>query len=211
LGLTLETRCKRNLTPAVDMRRSEQPTNREAAAMDAKSRILLAALCLIPAEHAESTVCKQAVLDGDRVRVSNCGDGSCGVYQVGADGMTDLGFGGSLPDVISFEFYSQATGTFNLAIGNDSNYASCTQCILIFQDLDGSLVPQKTFFQTGGSLKIDMNTIPGVAADVGLSWSNLTLAEVTIDPDTFTSTLVPNGDCYTVIPDTVFRNGFETP
>ena len=183
--------------------------------MNAKSTILLTALCLVPAEHAVSATCKPAVLSGTRVRVSNCGDGSCGAYQVGADGMTNLGFGGPLPDIISFEFYSQATGTFNLAIGNDSNYATCTQCVLIFQDYQdvlGSLVPQKTFFQTGGSLQIDMNTIPGVATDVGLSWSNLTLAEVTIDPETFTSTLVPNGDCYTVVDsDVVFRNGFEAP
>ena len=181
--------------------------------MNAKSTILLAALCLTPAEYAVPATCMPAVLDGTRVRVSNCGDGSCGAYQVGSDGMTDLGFGGALPDIISFEFYSQATGTFNLAIGNDSNYATCTQCVLIFQDLNGpQLIPQKNFFQTGGMLTIEMNTIPGVAADVGLSWSNLTLAEVTIDPETFHSTLVPGGDCYTVVDsDVVFRNGFEAP
>jgi len=183
--------------------------------MNARSGILLTALCLIPVEHAVSTVCKPAVLGGARVRMDSCYDGSCGVYQVGADGMTDLGFGGSLPDVISFEFYSQATGTFNLAVGNDSNFATCTQCVLIYQDyqnLLGSQVPQKTFFQTGGMLIIDMNTVPGLADDVGLSWSNLTLAQVTIDPDTFTSALVPNGDCYTVVDsDVVFRNGFEAP
>lgn len=181
--------------------------------MNAKSKILLAALCMIPAEYAVSAVCKPAVLDGARVRMDSCFDGSCGVYQVGADGNTDLGFGGSLPDIISFEFYSQATGTFNLAIGNDSNFATCTQCVLIYQDYQdvlGVQVPQKTFFQTGGTLIIDMNTVPGVATDVGLSWSNVTLAEVTIDPDNnFTSTLVPNGDCYNT--DIVFRNGFETP
>ena len=184
--------------------------------MNAKSTILLAALCLTPAEHAVPATCKPAVLNGTRVRVDDCTFGSCGAYQVGSDGMTDLGFGGLDPDIISFEFYSQATGTFNLAIGNDSNYATCTQCVLIYQDYqdqNGLQVPQKTFFQTGGTLKIDMNTVPGVAADVGLSWSNVTLAEVTIDPDNnFTSTLVPGGDCYTVVDsDVVFRNGFESP
>lgn len=182
--------------------------------MNAKSRILLAALWLIPAEHAVPATCKPAVLNGTRVLTNNCGDGSCGLYQVGSDLMTDLGFGGLDPDIISFEFYSQDTGTFNLAIGDDSNYGSCRQCVLIFQDLNGpQLIPQKNFFQTGGMLTIDINTVPGIAADVGLSWSNLTLAEVTIDPDTFTSTLVPNGDCYTVVDsdDVVFRNGFESP
>jgi hypothetical protein len=185
----------------------------EVTAMNARStmRVLLIAFCLVPGEHAAPATCKPAVLYGTRVRVNNCNDGSCGVYQVGSDMVTDLGFGGLLPDIISFEFYSQATGTFNLAIGNDSNFGTCTQCVLIYQDLDLN-GPQKNFFQTGGMLKIDMNTIPGLADDVGLSWSNLTLAEVTIDPETFTSTLVPDGDCYTVVDsDVVFRNGFELP
>jgi hypothetical protein len=175
-------------------------------------RILLTVLCLVPGEHAVPATCKPAVLNGTRVRTDSCPNGSCGLYQVGSDGMTDLGFGGTLPDIISFEFYSQATGTFNLAIGNDSNFKTCTQCVVIYQDLNGPNDPQKNFFQTGGTLTIDMNTVPGVAADVGLSWTNLTLAEVTIDPDTFTSTLVPGGDCYTVVDsDVVFRNGFESP
>jgi len=178
-------------------------------------RILLTVLCLVPGEHSVAATCKPAVLNGTRVRTDSCLDGSCGVYlyQVGSDMMTDLGFGGSLPDIISFEFYSQATGTFNLAIGNDSNFGTCTQCVLIYQDLNGPNDPQKTFFQTGGTLTIDMNTVPGAAADVTLSWSNVTLAEVTIDPTTFTSTLVPGGDCYTVVDsdDVVFRSGFESP
>ena len=175
-------------------------------------RILLTVLCLVPGEHAVAATCKPAVLDGTRVRTDSCVDGSCGVYQVGSDSITDLGFGGTLPDIISFEFYSQATGTFNLAIGNDSNFGTCTQCIVIYQDLNGPNDPQKNFFQTSGMLTIDMNTVPGVAADVGLSWSNLTLSEVTIDPETFTSTVVPGGDCYAVVDsDVVFRNGFESP
>jgi hypothetical protein len=174
-------------------------------------RILFIALCLAPCEQAVCAVCKQAVLDGARVLVNDCGDGSCGVYQVGSAGTSDLGFGGTLPDTISFEFYSSATGTFNLGIGNDSNYATCGQCVLIFQDLNGPNDPQKSFFQTGGMLTIDASTVPGVATDLILSWSNVTLAEVTIDPDTFTSTLVPNGDCYTVVADKIFGNGFEVP
>ncbi len=188
--------------------------------MNAKSTILLGALCLIPVEYAVSAVCKPAVLDGDRVLDTSynyCADGSCGTYQVGYDGTTDLGFGGAEPDQISFEFYSYiaatppATGTFDLGSGNNTNYATCNQCILIFQDLIAPHDPQKTFFQTGGSITIDMNTVPGTAANVGLSWSNVTLAEVTIDPDTFVSTLVPGGDCYTVVADLVFRNGFDAP
>jgi hypothetical protein len=159
--------------------------------MNAKSMMLLAAMCLIRAEPAVSTICKQATLDGDRVLTDTCADGSCAYYQVGSDGTTyegttDLGYGGTQPDVISFEFYSYmfdtppATGTFDLGTGNNSNYATCNQCILILQDLVGPQNPQKYFFQTGGSITIDANTVPGTGADVGLSWSNVTLAEVTI-------------------------------
>jgi hypothetical protein len=185
--------------------------------MNVKSTILLAALCLIPAEYAVSTVCSQAVLDGARALVNDCGDGSCGVYQVGSNGTTNLGFGGVAADQISFEFYSYipatppVTGTYDLGTGDNNNYATCNQCILILQDLAAPQEPQKYFFQTAGSITIAADTVPGTAADVGLSWSNVTLAEVTLDPDTFVSTLVPNGDCYTVVPDIVFRNGFETP
>jgi hypothetical protein len=170
--------------------------------MNAKSTILLATLCLVPAEHAVSTVCKQASLYGHRVLVADCGDGSCGVYQVGSDGSTNLGFGGMAPDRISFEFYSQATGTFNLAVGNDRNYATCNQCILILQDVSGSN-PQKYFFQTAGLPHDRHEHGPGSlpSRSSRLSWSDVTLAEVTIDPDNlFTSTLgCLNGDCYTIV------------
>lgn len=180
--------------------------------MTAKSTILilLTTLCTIPAGSAVSAVCQQGVLDGARLLTNNCGDGSCGWYEVGSNGTTDLGFGGTLPDTIYFEFYSPATGTFDLGSGNNANYQTCLQCILVYQDLFAG-IEQKIFFQTGGSITIDSNTIPGIAANVGLSWSNVTLAEVTINPDTFVSTLVPNGDCYNIISDTIFRSGFETP
>lgn len=177
--------------------------------MKVKSTIrgVLAALCMIAAEYAVSAVCQQESLDGSRVPASDCGDGSCGIYQVGS-GSTDLGFGGTLPDVIYFEFWSTATGTFDLGSGSNSNYATCGQCILVYEDFFAA-IPQKTFFQTGGTITIDPSTIPGTAANVGLSWSNVTLAEVTINPDTFVSTLVPNGDCYTITSDQIFHGGFE--
>lgn len=182
------------------------------------SRALMAALCMIPGECTLAAACMQASLDGARTLVSNCGDGSCGIYQIGliGPGATNLGWGGSLPDVIYFEFYSStasppATGTFDLGGGKNGNYATCEQCILVYQDYFGT-VPQKTFFQTGGTLTIDANTVPGIAANIGLTWSNVTLAQVTLDPETFASTLVPGGDCYTIsAADSIFRSGFETP
>ena len=185
--------------------------------MTAKSTLLipLAALCVIPAEYAAPAVCQQGSLDGTRVLKSNCGDGTCGKYQVGSGG-TDLGFGESLPDTFYFEFYSPdginppATGTFNLGSGSNTNYSICEQCILVYQDFFAGSA-QKIFFQIGGSITIDANTIPGTA-NVGLSWSNVTLAEVTINPDTNMSTLVQDGACYTITAgDQIFHNGFEAP
>jgi hypothetical protein len=184
--------------------------------MAAKLTLLipLATLCMIPAEFAVPAACQQGSLDGARVLTNDCGDGSCGVYQVGF-GSTDLGFGGTLPDTIYFEFWPisppPATGTFDLGSGNNSNYSTCEQCILVYEDMFAG-IPQKTFFQTGGTMTIDPNTIPGTAADVGLSWSNVTLAEVTINPDTFVSTLVPGGGCYAIAAaDQIFHSGFEAP
>jgi hypothetical protein len=171
--------------------------------------ILLTALSMIPAEQPSAAVCQQGSLDGTRVRTNDCGDGSCGWYEVGSNGITDLGFGGSQPDTIYFEFYSPATGTVDLGSGLNSNYETCLQCILVRQD-SGSL-SSKWFFQTGGMLTIDAGTVPGIATNVGLSWSNVTLAEVTIDPITFASTLVQGGVCYDITSDTIFRSGFEAP
>jgi len=180
----------------------------------ASTLILAAAIFLLPTEHAVSAVCKKAVLDGPRTLETVCDGGACAVYQVGAAGVTNLGFGGTDPDIISFEFWSLDdtpldTGTFDLGSGDNANYISCRECILVFQDMQND-VAQKTFFQTAGSITIDGNTVPGAGPDVGLTWSNVTLAEVTLNPDTAESTLVSDGDCYTIVPDPVFVNGFET-
>ena len=170
---------------------------------------LLAAIVFLVSSEAGGA-CSVASLFGTRTFATDCGDGSCAVYQVG-DSATDLGFGSSLPDLIYFEFYSAATGTFDLGSGANANYLSCAQCIHVLQDLDPQTSdPQKQLFQSGGSLTIDMNTVPG-AADIGLTWSNLQLVEVTIDPNTFESTPVPGGVCLSILPDPVFVDGFEVP
>ena len=174
----------------------------------------LAALCALATPRAANADCTPASLDGGRILVSNC-FANCGVYQVGDPTGPDLHFGSNLPDVISFEFYSPdsglpRTGTFDLGSGVNANYATCEQCIIVYQDYIDPATPTKTFFQTAGSITIDSHTIPGVTAAIGLSWESVTLAEVTIEPDTFVSTLVPDGACYTiVVNDLVFRNGFE--
>jgi len=166
--------------------------------------------------QAAAADCKQGILDGGRILVNDCA-GICGVYEVDDSRNTDLGFGDTLPDMISFEFYSPdpadssypQTGTFDLASAVNANYATCQQCIVVYQDYADPDTPTKTFFQTAGSITIDSHTIPGVTPAIGLSWDNVAIAEVTIDPDTFVSTLVPGGDCYTIVPDVIFANGFN--
>lgn len=180
----------------------------------ASTLILAAATFILPAESAVSAVCNKAALDGPRTLESVCDGGACAKYQVGAAGVTNLGFGGTAPDIISFEFWSSDdtpldTGTFDLGSGGNANYSSCRECILVFQDILNG-VAQKIFFQTAGSITIDENTVPGAGPDVGLTWSNVTLAEVTLNPDTAESTLVPNGDCYAIVSDPIFVNGFES-
>jgi hypothetical protein len=179
--------------------------------------ILVAALCAMPTAQAPAAVCKETLLDGSRRLVDDCGDQSCGNYEVDPNFTADLGFGSALlPDTISFGFYTPsgsstpATGTFNLGSGNNANFATCEQCIVIYQDENASTgVPQKTFFQTGGTITIDPSTVPGAASDVALALSGVTLAEVTIAPGTLVSTPVPNGDCYVVVTDRIFSNSFE--
>jgi hypothetical protein len=168
---------------------------------------------LLVSSAANAATCNQQVLDGARTLAAE-DPGNYDIYEVDAAQDTDLGYGSSLPDIISFEFYSLnnplASGTFDLASGINSNYETCDQCLLVYSDIDvlGSGVPQKTFFQTGGTLVVDAMTPPG-SDPITMSWQNVTLAEVTIDPNTFHSTLVPNGECFTIVPDKIFANDFE--
>jgi len=162
---------------------------------------------------ASAATCKQQVLDGPRVLVRSDpspGPDGLAIYQVDPDATTDLGYGDSQPDTISFEFYTLSSpalvaGTFDLASGLNSNYATCDQCVLVFRDQG---ITWQTFFQTAGTLTVDPATIPG-SDPITMTWQNVNLIEVTIDQNTFESTPVPNGDCYDIVPDKVFVDGFE--
>jgi len=169
---------------------------------------LLATQCALGAHAA---TCTTERINGERVLVPNCGDGSCAQYAVG-DATYDLGFGGPEPDGISFEFYKTGgipeLGNFSLTTNVNDNYATCEQCILILQDFVAG-EPTKTFFQSSGNLIVSGDAAPGVADQLTLIWSNLTLVEVTIDPNTFESTPVLGGACYDVLPEVVYADGFD--
>jgi len=171
---------------------------------------LLLPASLLLSSLAGAVTCTQQILDGPRT-LSVDNPGVFEIYIVDPQANTDLGFGDVLPDAITFEFYANGApigaGTFDLGSGDNSNYNTCNQCIRVLMDFSAGR-PKKFFFQTGGTLTVDAMTLPG-SDPIIMSWQNVTLAEVTIDPNTLVSTLVPNGDCFTIVDDEIFANDFE--
>jgi len=116
--------------------------------------------------------------------------------------------GGEAADFLRLEFYAPDTGTFDLGSGNNANYSSCLQCVLAFVD-EGS---GPLFFQAAGSLSVNGDPTNSV---LDAELSDVTLMEVTIDPETYVSTLVPGGDCLHILSASlvtdslIFNDGFE--
>ncbi|MCA9640272.1 MAG: hypothetical protein H6718_06395 [Polyangiaceae bacterium] len=102
----------------------------------------------------------------------------------------------TLQDVLFFEFYANSSGTFNLtSAGDNDNYETCTQCIVLFQDANVSTV-EPVFYQTAGSITVSGSPSSGTPQ---ITLNNVTLSEVTIDSaNNYHSTLVPGGGCYTI-------------
>ena len=98
-----------------------------------------------------------------------------------------------IDDFLIGQFFSSAQGTFDLGKGNNTNYATCDQCILVHEDVDASSNPKTVFFQESGSITVSEGK-PTDGSGAG-SIINATLAEVVIDPISFESTPVPNGRC----------------
>lgn len=104
-------------------------------------------------------------------------------------------------DVLSFEFYGpgfdpsldgDASGTFDLGMGGDANYATCARCFVMRSDI--LTMGGKAYFQKSGSVTVDA-TSDTVNGTFNGTITDLTLIEVDIDPNDFTSTPVPNGEC----------------
>lgn len=103
-------------------------------------------------------------------------------------------------DVLFLEFYGSAvdpafngedTGTFDLTMNADNNYATCSRCIRMIED---PMVPGRTFFTASGTMNIDAASTQ-LDGTVTATLTDVLLVEVTIDPDTFESTPVANGAC----------------
>ena len=106
----------------------------------------------------------------------------------------DPNIGGADPELFRFEFYSPATGSFDLAAGLNDNYATCDQCLRLFEDVTEDDIARQ-YFQQSGTIDIDASSDLGGGVLVA-TLTDVTLVEVTIDPDNaFESTPVPDGAC----------------
>ena len=102
-------------------------------------------------------------------------------------------------DFISLQFYKEdyseitelVPGTYNLAEGLNTNYGTCLECVLIYEDIDGEA---KTYFQQSGTLTISEIKTGTIESKGTVSAK---LVEVTIAED-YTSTPVEGGGCYEI-------------
>ena len=123
--------------------------------------------------------------------------------------------GGPPYDILDIELFSTladfpadiTTGTFHLT-ADDGQYLTCGICILIdakstTDPNTGVITPQALYLANSGTLTLtsvaDKTTGTGTIAG---SISNLTFRQVTIDSDTFESTVV--GNCTTSLPSLTF-------
>ncbi len=139
-----------------------------------------------------------------------CGDGSstCASQDpTAADFVEVLGpiNADALPDYIIIEMYSGygafsgglATGSFDLASGDETNYATCGACVRLWSDVDtGAGSGVDDYFQTAGTMTITGFTTGDASnpSTVSGTISGLVLDHVTIDDSNgYQSTIV--GDC----------------
>ena len=136
--------------------------------------------------------------------VNNCIEaqvvGQLAAVQPGIFQMLIAPIGGEANDALGLEFYSNATGSFGLGVGMNANYATCEQCVRVFEDIPAEGAPARQYLATAGTIDIDATTPPQDVAELLIATlTDVTLSEVTISEDgSFTSTLVPDGACVTI-------------
>lgn len=108
--------------------------------------------------------------------------------------VTALGLGTSTLDYLQFEFYEVATGSFNLGTGDNTNYATCMQCVRLFEDATETDVGRQ-YFQSKGTINVGAGSnVGGDPPTLSITLTDVELVEVTID-GSFNSTKVPSGKC----------------
>ena len=91
----------------------------------------------------------------------------------------------------------QGAGVFDLADGNDTNYATCDHCLLLREDLDAMGVPAKTYYPRSGTVKVTAVQSPPTPS-FAMSLEDVEFVEVTIEPKTDLSVLVQGGGCFRI-------------
>ncbi len=118
-------------------------------------------------------------------------DGSIGVYSA----LSSPDHGDAVEDRLRVELYGPNFGPFNgdepgtYDLTDEGNYATCARCVLLGQDANG-----KVFYAQSGTLVVDDTSDP-MDGTLNGSLTDVTLVEVTIDGETWTSTPVPDGEC----------------
>ena len=93
--------------------------------------------------------------------------------------------------IIDFPENMPVAGSYDLASTSNKNYATCTECVLVLEDVNTSGQVTREYFQTAGTLTIDeVDDNYGIKGTVSAK-----LEEVTIDAESYLSTPVPNGKC----------------
>ena len=103
----------------------------------------------------------------------------------------------ALVDTLQLEMFSGSPGSFDLAsTGLNDNYSTCEQCVRLFEDIPGDGTSAgRQYFQAMGTIDIDVTSNPLNGA-LTATLTDVTLVEVTVDPDdSFKSTLVEGGEC----------------
>ena len=123
-------------------------------------------------------------------------------------GVLSPSIGAAEDDGLFLQLYPSATtttwsGMVDLASAENSNYLTCSTCILVAKDIDTNGDPVKWFYPSSGtvdfgSVSMDYNTdFFGKIIGDG-AFTNVTLVEVTIDENTAESTPVVGGECLTI-------------
>ena len=146
--------------------------------------------CSLDGVHCETTPkCVDLPLYGD---FTNPAEGEYKLALADGGGL-HLGAWGQ-KDFMQLEFYVEGTGPFDLASAPNDNYATCERCVRVVVDGD------RDFFQTKGLMFVQSGSDPTGDPDQGggalsVVLDGIELHEVTIDKNTFASTLVTGGAC----------------
>lgn len=163
-----------------------------------------------PTDTADTTTTDTPTEPTDTTTETGCASISAGTFEANllAEGSASYTapittpLGGELPDLLNLQLYGsafgpgldgEATGTFALGAGADGNFATCSRCLLSYEDVEGDLAA-RTYYAISGTLTIDPSSA-ALDGTISATVTKAALAEVTIAPGSYESTLVEGGEC----------------